>query len=188
MARSGPVQAPAMMREEAAVGTLVHRYLELMAKDGGPWPRERFDTLRPAMRAWLQAQGLGPHETDAAETRTMRLLQNFVSSPLAQWVLAPHQDAVSESGMRTDHPRGAAVAVLDRSFIAAGERWIIDYKTTALNSEARAATPEGEAARQALAETHREQLDRYASLFAAESAVVRRAILFLEGPCLVELR
>jgi ATP-dependent exoDNAse (exonuclease V) beta subunit len=68
------------------------------------------------------------------------------------------------------------MSVVDRSFVEAGERWIIDYKT---------ARPEGDLA--AHAEAYRPQLERYAELFAGEGLPVRTAIFYAALGRLVEI-
>ena len=177
--------------KDAVVGTLVHRYLELMAKDGGAWSPEQVDRLHPAINVWLNAQGLPTDEAKSAASRVLVLLKGVLSSECGRWVLAPHEQSLSEAALLeaagSDRDIGARIAVLDRSFVENGERWIIDYKTTALSAEARVDSESGAAQRQQLAAGHREQLTRYGKLFANEVLPQRHAIFFVDGAWLTEL-
>jgi ATP-dependent helicase/nuclease subunit A len=105
-----------------------------------------------------------------------------LGSATGRWLLEPHALAAAELAVAA--ARGAAeVAVIDRTFISGGERWIIDYKTGGVPADVDAS------ALQQLAEAHRPQLARYSALFDAEALPQRWAIFFtdLESPALVEL-
>jgi hypothetical protein len=160
-----------------------------MASDGGVWPAERFAALRPAMLAWLAGQGVPPPARELAAERAVDLLRGLVASRLGLWVLAPRPGALSEVallgtfGVATE----GTISVVDRSFVENGERWIIDYKTTLLDALARTESPAGESRRRQHAERHREQLELYGRLLAADGLPQRWAILFVDGPWLTEL-
>jgi hypothetical protein len=81
------------------------------------------------------------------------------------------------AGLDVRRRHRAQPACIDRSFVADGARWIIDYKTARL--------PESELADRA--ESHRPQLERYARLFAGDPLPVRLAIYFPLQGRLVEL-
>ena len=174
-------------RHEALIGTLVHRYLELMARDGGAWLSGRFAGLRPAVLAWLNGQGLSAAAGQSAADRVLALLVNLVGCRLGQWVLASHPGAMAEAVLLESAGGVTATAVVDRSFVDGGERWIIDYKTVALDGVSAADTVAGAAARQVIASGHRDQLARYGRLLAGDGLPQRRAILLVDGPWLVEL-
>ena len=122
------------------------------------------------------------------------LCQTLASSA-GRWVLAPHDEAAAEQewssrdllpGAAAAHQRGfergAVNHVIDRIFIAAGCRWIIDYKTVHVPGEAVA-----EPFLQARAEEYRGQLERYAKLFAGSDLPLRMAVFFPLQGILVEL-
>ena len=117
------------------------------------------------------------------------------ASSAGRWVLAPHDEAAAEQewssrdllpGAAAAHQRGfergAVNHVIDRIFIAAGCRWIIDYKTVHVPGEAVA-----EPFLQARAEEYRGQLERYAKLFAGSDLPLRMAVFFPLQGILVEL-
>src|SRR5207245_9960840 len=56
----------------ASCGTLAHLYLEMMASSGiESWSSERFSSLQPARKHWLQQRG---HNDDEASEGTRRVL------------------------------------------------------------------------------------------------------------------
>jgi ATP-dependent exoDNAse (exonuclease V) beta subunit len=172
---------------EASVGTLVHRCLELIAKNGlenwstlGPAAVSmvaRIAALQPAYQRWLRAQGHGEAEAASGAGEAVAALSQTLASETGRWLLAEHPEAAAEQAWSSRDDNATVNHVIDRIFIADGCRWIIDYKTARL--------PEAELAQRA--ESYRSQLERYASLFADDPLPLRLAIYFpLQGQ-LVEL-
>jgi ATP-dependent exoDNAse (exonuclease V) beta subunit len=163
----------------ADVGTLVHAYLEMIARDGlASWPLSRVEGLAPAMRVWLGQQG----HAEAAVRRGAREAQDALRATLesvaGRWVLGAHDEATAEWALSVADGEAVATQVVDRSFVADGARWIIDYKTAKVGS--------GIALRQH-AERYREQLERYAALFQGDGLPIRIGILYAAGGELIEL-
>jgi ATP-dependent exoDNAse (exonuclease V) beta subunit len=115
------------------------------------------------MRLWLQTQGHGTAAARQAADEAVDQLLTTLRSPQGRWVLAPHDEAVSEWAITTWADGQARTHVIDRTFIAEGIRWIIDYKTTRDDD--------------ADATAYREQLVRYRRLF-SEGPPVRMGIFF----------
>ncbi len=162
----------------AAVGTLVHRVLELIASQGlATWPAARLDELRPAWRRWFTQQGLPHSALDEAVDTALDAVRTTLASEAGQWLLAAHEGAAAEQAWNTlDAQGGVRQHVIDRVFIAEGVRWIVDYKTV---RAAPADLP-------TLAESFRPQLARYAQLFAADPRPLHLAIYFpLQGRLVV---
>ena len=94
----------------------------------------------------------------------------FTRGEDGRWVLSAREQAASELALvkvsRGDTPI-PSTSIVDRTFVEDGVRWIIDYKT---------ATPAGDLV--AHAEHYREQLARYADLFADEGLPVRAGIFY----------
>ena len=161
---------------EASVGTLVHRCLELIAGQGlEQWPTTRLDGLTPAWQRWLSAQGHAAAEAASGAAEAIAAIETTLASAAGRWVLAAHPQAAAEqawsSRAETATPGGPASAVnhvIDRVFIAAGCRWIIDYKTVRAPLAELAARAEG----------YRPQLARYAGLFGDDLLPLRLAIYF----------
>ena len=180
-------------------GTLAHLYMELIAKSGAStWDGTRLNKLQPAMAQWLMQKG---HTLTIAQHSTQYIvdaLQTTLKSGDGQWVLSTHNQAVSELSLmqmeqdelneilseatrlayKNQHKNQHKNHRIDRTFIVEGTRWIIDYKLTQsqitddLNQ---------------LAESHRPQLTRYASLFSHEAQPIQVAVLFLSIGKLVKL-
>ena len=176
--------APASPAEAAAVGTLVHRYLELIAHDGlDAWPSTRLPPLHGAMQQWLRAQGLSAPEATAAAQRVQQHLHTTLNSPDGRWLLSAHTDAASECALGSvadfapepapepalqpgpkqgnEQPPSSGhsphpLHVIDRTFVHQGRRWIVDYKTSA---------HEPSAQRNGDLDRWRAQLQRYRALY-----------------------
>jgi len=163
---------------EASVGTLVHRYLELIANNGlENWSLARVSALQAACRRWLLGQGHGETEAAGGAAEVVAALVTTLASDRGRWVLADHPEAGAEQAWSSVEGDATVNHVIDRIFVADGCRWIIDYKTVRL--------PDAELAQRA--ESYRAQLDRYAGLFADASLPLRRAIFFPVQGRLVEL-
>jgi ATP-dependent exoDNAse (exonuclease V) beta subunit len=96
-------------------------------------------------------------ELDGAVARALAALAAAIADPRGRWVLGPHPYAATEHRLTAFADGAIRRLVIDRFFeTAAGERWIVDYKTSAHEG----ADPEGfldqERARYAA------QLERYA--------------------------
>ncbi|MDR0777246.1 MAG: UvrD-helicase domain-containing protein [Azonexus sp.] len=170
---------PAAATPEVALGTLVHRALELIARDGpAAWTASRVGALAPAWQRWLEAQGQSPETSAAAAAEAVAAVCRSLASPTGRWLLAGHAEAGAEQAWSSRDADGNVTHhVIDRCFIADGCRWIVDYKTVHL--------PDDELA--ARAEAFRPQLERYAALFADDGLPLRLAIYFPLQDRLVEL-
>ncbi|WP_298399718.1 UvrD-helicase domain-containing protein [uncultured Azonexus sp.] len=163
---------------EAAVGTLVHRCLELIVRQGlAAWPPERLPALVDGWRRWLRAQGLDAAQAEAGADEALSALQTTLISATGRWLLADHPGGGAEQAWTSRDGELTVKHVIDRVFIADGVRWIVDYKTVR-------ATPEELPAR---AEDFRPQLERYAALFANDPLPLKLAVWFVLQGRLVEL-
>ncbi|MDP1982069.1 MAG: UvrD-helicase domain-containing protein [Sulfuritalea sp.] len=192
-------QAPAMgfaappPRDEAAdalaaaVGTLTHAVLELVAADPEAWPPQRVGERQPGFERWLAGRGWSVAEARDGAARVARMLATTLASAGGQWVLRRRADAAAELALtRVETPDagvgGAPVTrVVDRSFVEDGVRWIIDYKTADLGQEA-----DAERLRKH-AERYRTQLEAYAALFADEALPRRLAVFYAAHGILASL-
>jgi ATP-dependent exoDNAse (exonuclease V) beta subunit len=166
---------------DAAVGTLVHAYLEIIAGSGpDAWPAERVREAVAAMRVWFSRRGYSAQESATGAERVQAALLATLSSETGRWVLAPRAEAAAELALVSCAQEGVATHVVDRTFVENGERWIVDYKTAHADADA--------ATLAAQAEVHRPQLERYARLFADEGLPLRMAIFYAAAGRLVELR
>ena len=162
-------------RGAADVGTLVHRYLEFIAKEGAEhWPLQRIQKVSPQMRAWFQRRG---HAVQASEEMTRDVLEHLtrtLASADGQWLLRARPSEAAEMALTGVGDQAAGSHIIDRTFVEDGVRWIIDYKTTAANLTP--AMEEDEFRKAALA--FQPQLERYAVLFAASGLPVKIGVFF----------
>jgi ATP-dependent exoDNAse (exonuclease V) beta subunit len=159
-----PLRPEFVWAGEAAVhvGTLVHRYLQRIADEGlASWNERRIDGERSAFRFALELLGVEPRELDAAVVRVAAALIRALADPDGRWTLGPHESARTElrvtirAGAFLEHIR------LDRTFVAEGKRWIIDFKTSSHEGGGLEAFLASEVKRYA------PQLERYARAVAA---------------------
>ena len=158
-------------RLEADIGTLAHLYLQLMAEQGlTAWQTHEenaFALLHLPMQRWFKQQGYTDSEANQSASQVATLLTTTLQSAAGRWVLQPHAQAASELAIEQ---LSARKKVIDRTFVADGARWIVDYKSTPITANDDAVT---------LAATFKPQLAAYAQLFAAEGLPIKTAILFL---------
>ncbi|MFA6311629.1 MAG: UvrD-helicase domain-containing protein [Sterolibacterium sp.] len=170
----------------ANVGTLVHAYLEIIARDGVDlWSGERIRALQPAMTLWLSQRGHATAEARQGAARAVEALQVTLPSEAGRWVLMSRPGGAAELAVNrmAGEPGHEQVSthVVDRSFVEDGQRWIIDYKTAQVQQGDNGMTLE------AHAERYRPQLERYAALFDDEGLPQRLAIFYSAQGRLVEL-
>ncbi len=158
------------------MGTVVHRALMEISRDGAEaWDAARLARRRPAWRAMLAGLGIPEQELAGTLERVAEALAAVVADERGRWLLDPaHAGARSEFAL-TGLDAGALVdVVVDRSFVDAdGVRWIVDYKSGRHEGGDVDAFLDREQQR------YREQLQRYARLFAAmESRPIRLGLYF----------
>jgi ATP-dependent helicase/nuclease subunit A len=167
---------------EAAIGTLVHRCLELITNEGlAGWNEARIQALAPAYRRWLQANGQDAAGAASGAAQVVEALGRTLASADGRWLLAQKTEAAAEQAWSSLQAGVTVNHVIDRVFVSDGVRWIVDYKTVRLAAGETAAVL-GERA-----ETYRPQLARYAGLFADGPLPTRLAIFFPFQGVLVKL-
>jgi len=144
------------------VGSLLHRLFERIALDGlEVWDKrlQARDTLSPILRRELARLGVTTQRLDSALEQVFTALVSTLNDPRGRWILAAHEDAHCEWALGGLIERMPVNAIIDRSFIENGTRWIIDYKTAApLPDE------EMEHFLDRQQEIYRQQLESYAAL------------------------
>ncbi|KAF0164931.1 MAG: UvrD/REP helicase [Rhodocyclaceae bacterium] len=179
----------------AAVGTLTHAVLELIAADPEAWTGPRVMERQPGFERWLASRGWSPADARAGAARVASMLATTLASADGQWVLRRRADAAAELALTRvggeddggalcvpgTPLRGQVTRVVDRSFVEDGVRWIIDYKTADLGPAAGLRQLADHAAR------YRRQLESYAALFAAERVPQRLAVFYVAHGILARL-
>ncbi|MFO8033249.1 MAG: UvrD-helicase domain-containing protein [Desulfohalobiaceae bacterium] len=114
------------------VGTCVHGWLLLMAKQGLElWNLDKVHRLRQVFMHQLQELGLWQKELQRGADLVQQALENTLNQDLGRWILAEHSEARNEYALSgLDQGRVVSV-IMDRTFVdQGGTRWIIDYKTS----------------------------------------------------------
>ncbi len=161
---------------ERAMGTALHRALELLAER--PSSSQCLDeSLRAAITAELRGAGLAGDELLSAEQQVQAWITLTLEDPQGQWILQDHPEAVSEWRLAAADPE-PAIHVIDRSFIDAEtqHRWIIDYKTSQPAVDERL---DAFLAREA--SHYREQLQRYRRVveaFSPQGPLIKTGLYF----------
>lgn len=156
---------------EADTGTLAHLYLQLIAEQGlARWHdsvNNQFLMHTAAMQRWFKQRGYTDNDATTATAKAARLLTTTVQSDDGQWVLQAHTHAASELAIEQ---QADGKKVIDRTFVADGVRWIVDYKSMPVTEQQDL---------HSLAGLFTQQLSSYALLFQQEGLPVKTAILFL---------
>ncbi|HEX8740293.1 MAG TPA: UvrD-helicase domain-containing protein [Casimicrobiaceae bacterium] len=114
-----------------AVGTVTHRLLAQIAREGlAQWDDARLRGEMPRVLAELAGEGVDADQRERAARQVAAAIAHTLSDERGRWILsAEHADAHSEWAL-AGHDEGSIVhVVLDRSFVAAGIRYIVDFKT-----------------------------------------------------------
>jgi ATP-dependent exoDNAse (exonuclease V) beta subunit len=114
------------------VGTVVHHWLQRIADDAlRGWDASRVDALRPLFARELERRGIQRSRSSNAAILVADALKNSLADERGRWLLGPHPEARSEHRLRLRGGEGMRNYVIDRLFRdVAGERWIVDFKTS----------------------------------------------------------
>lgn len=146
--------------EARIAGTLVHRWLQLMANGrANPMKLEPSD-FRPVTERWLREMGVANDMSVLIVERVEAAVSGMLDDERGRWIL--DGDGHAELGLSGEYEGEISSVVLDRVRIDDdGTHWIIDYKTS---------SHEGgnlQGFLQSEAERYRPQLARYASIYGA---------------------
>ncbi|MCD6582228.1 MAG: UvrD-helicase domain-containing protein [Desulfuromusa sp.] len=158
------------------VGTLVHLQLEQIAKFGVDfWLKEDEKVLRHRLMRSLSHYGVAGSDLEECVQKIISAINNTLASQRGRWILGDHSEQSCELQL-TGFVHGNLIhAVIDRTFVADGCRWVIDYKTSTLGN--------GETESEFLnreAEHYQEQLQTYVQLLTLQSdhLPIRAALYF----------
>jgi len=145
------------------VGTVVHRYLQVMASEGiARWNTGRIGELRQNSLESLRALDVPEEELETACDWVEQALMSVLADPRGQWVLAGHREQNSEYALTGVYRGNIINIVIDRTFVdEEGTRWIVDYKTS------RHESGDTDQFLDLQQERYREQLERYAAVVSA---------------------
>ena len=156
-------------------GNLVHRLLQDVAEHGvDSWlDAGGFGHKKAWCRRQLRSAGVIGDAANDIMTRAGQAMERCLASERGRWILQDHREADCEFAITALLGEQAVNLVIDRTFVADGVRWIIDYKS----GEHRGGDLEGFL--QSEAERYREQLARYRRALAlSEERPIRTALYF----------
>jgi ATP-dependent helicase/nuclease subunit A len=140
------------------VGTVVHEALERFGRGALPSP-EDLPALRGRLESRLQALGIAAEPARTGAERALAALRATLADPRGRWLFDPtHAEAHSELALSGARGGQIVNAVIDRTFVAGGTRWVVDFKTSPHEGGDLAAFLDSEALR------YTPQLTRYAQL------------------------
>ena len=153
------IPEPALNWQDRYVGTVIHELLEQLSETT-PLPREIPETLIKLAMHSLASMGLSGNALQAASERVLIAVAATLEDDVAgRWLLsADHEEAASELALTVNDAGNSRDIVIDRTFVDrnTGVRWVVDYKSSAPESEAAAAV-----FLQTEADRYREQLRCY---------------------------
>jgi ATP-dependent helicase/nuclease subunit A len=139
------------------VGSLVHAELQIL----DPAQASAASIVQRAAhyRRWLTLRGVPPPRLDDAVRRVSAALTAVLEDPKGRWILErDRRDDLREHALSAAVGGELVHAVFDRSFVADGLRWVVDYKTSQHTGGGLEAFLQNEV------ERYRPQLQRYAVL------------------------
>lgn len=113
------------------VGTAVHEWLMTIARDGvTQWNPDVVAEIQPRIRRQLNLGGIVGTQLDKATNQVSKALIAALQDDRGRWLLEAHEEAESELRIALSTDSGIERLVVDRTFVADGTRWIVDYKTS----------------------------------------------------------
>ncbi|MFO7811616.1 MAG: UvrD-helicase domain-containing protein [Pelovirga sp.] len=113
------------------VGTLVHQIFERIIQAGsGVWNDVKEVQRIAEIQQSLRASGVRQKDLAEATQKVLEAVDRTLASSRGKWLLATYLDQAAElplSGLKDEQ---LIHAVIDRTFVTDGLRWVVDYKTS----------------------------------------------------------
>jgi len=115
----------------AAIGTVTHRLLAQIASEGSAaWDAGRVAAEGARIALELASEGVDAAERPRAAERVAAAVTRLLADARGAWLFhAGHAEARSEWALASVVDGGVEHVTLDRTFVAGGVRWIVDFKT-----------------------------------------------------------
>ncbi len=130
---SPPTRGEMSVRTEGGsnyIGTLIHEILYKISIEGlHHYPLEKIPQLIPLWKIRLYELGILENQMQSALQKVEKAITNTLSDEKGRWILSHHPDAKSEYAISTVNNGKIFHYIIDRTFVADGIRWIIDYKS-----------------------------------------------------------
>ena len=115
--------------ERRHFGQLLHRALECIAATGPEvWDSQRIEAEKAVWRAQLRQAGIATGRQEYYVSQIALGVSNALSDRRGRWILQQQAEAGAELGLLLAESGGVRRVVMDRSFVADGVRWVVDYK------------------------------------------------------------
>jgi ATP-dependent exoDNAse (exonuclease V) beta subunit len=165
---------PIAARFEVNLGNVVHRALAWLAGRDDVTA----DQLHERIENWSRESDVETSARDKLADIAARQIKNVLDDPDGRWIVQAHDSHASELPLTGIVDDEIVHIVIDRTFVADGVRWIVDFKTSEPGEEiAINDFLDAEAVRYA------PQLQRYAEIAAAMfQAPIRTALYFTAIP------
>jgi ATP-dependent exoDNAse (exonuclease V) beta subunit len=112
------------------VGTVVHEALERFGR--GPLPSlAELPAWRPRLISRLEALGVDADRAREGAEQALRAIAATLSDQRGRWLFNPaHTEASSELALSGVRGSEIVNVIIDRTFVDAGTRWVVDFKTS----------------------------------------------------------
>ncbi|HUQ10257.1 MAG TPA: UvrD-helicase domain-containing protein [Steroidobacteraceae bacterium] len=112
------------------VGTVVHEALERFGRGRLPSLAE-LPAWRPRLISRLEALGVETERAQAGAEQALRAIAATLSDQRGRWLFDPaHTEASSELALSGVRGSEIVNVIIDRTFVDAGTRWVVDFKTS----------------------------------------------------------
>ncbi|MBI5234857.1 MAG: UvrD-helicase domain-containing protein [Deltaproteobacteria bacterium] len=114
------------------VGSVVHRCLAVISREGSDkWDDARVKAGKNRALAHLKSLGLNAADASASADDCIAAIARTLKDARGRWILESHPESAAEWPITSVIDNRLVKSVIDRTFVADGVRWIIDYKTGA---------------------------------------------------------
>lgn len=130
-AESLPIEYEWVSEPGRIAGVVVHEYLRRIAVEGlARWDAKRIAASADGIARRLKQHGLAEDKLTEMIERVQRALTAAVAREPGRWILAERESARNENAVSYMRGGRLRTAILDRTFIDDGVRWIVDYKAS----------------------------------------------------------
>jgi ATP-dependent exoDNAse (exonuclease V) beta subunit len=119
------------------IGTVIHQLFETLSRNGHTWwEKQAGAAITAYLRHALLQLGMPAGDCDDAILCIQQAIQNTLTDARGRWILSAHEEAQSEWALTARIDNEFKNLVIDRTFVADGIRWIVDYKTASYTGDA----------------------------------------------------